>query len=140
KDTILASTGIDLIITKILEKDTQRKRDINVSQDQFVKDPSEIFKDPEIEIVIELLGGIEPASSFMMEAMKNGKSVVTANKAAVAANFDRLTKTAQENNVLFRFEASVGGGIPILNAITTVLQANKFQEILGILNGTTNYI
>ena len=140
KDTILASTGIDLIITKILEKDTQRKRDINVSQDQFVNDPSEIFKDPEIEIVIELLGGIEPASSFMMEAMKNGKSVVTANKAAVAANFDRLTKTAQENNVLFRFEASVGGGIPILNAITTVLQANKFQEILGILNGTTNYI
>ena len=140
KDTILASTGIDLMITKILEKDTQRKRDITVSQDQFVKDPSEIFEDPEIEIVIELLGGIEPASSFMMEAMKNGKSVVTANKAAVAANFDKLTKTARENNVLFRFEASVGGGIPILNAMTTVLQANKFQEILGILNGTTNYI
>lgn len=76
----------------------------------------------------------------MLEAMRNGKSVVTANKAAVAANFDELMQTAKDNHVQFRFEASVAGGIPILNAITTVLQANQFEEILGILNGTTNYI
>ncbi|MBK5246973.1 MAG: homoserine dehydrogenase, partial [Peptostreptococcaceae bacterium] len=76
----------------------------------------------------------------MLEAMKHKKHVVTANKAAVAANYDLLVNTARENDVEFRFEASVGGGIPILNALTTVLGANQFEEILGIVNGTTNYI
>lgn len=137
---IESSSGLDLRITKILEKDTDRKRDINVRPDQFTQNPQEIFQDSSIQIVIELLGGVEPATSFMLEAMQNGKSVVTANKAAVAANYQILTQTAKENNVLFRFEASVGGGIPIINALTTVLQANQFEEILGILNGTTNYI
>ncbi len=140
REQIAASSGLDLRISKILEKDTERKRDITVSKDQFTQNPDDIFQDPSIQIVIELLGGIEPATTFMLNAMKNGKSVVTANKAAVAANFHVLMETAKENNVFFRFEASVGGGIPILNALTTVLQANQFEEILGILNGTTNYI
>lgn len=140
REQIESTTGLDLRITKILEKDTVRKRDITVSAQQFTQEPQDIFRDSSIQIVIELLGGIEPATSFMLEAMRNGKSVVTANKAAVAANYHILTQTAKENNVLFRFEASVGGGIPILNALTTVLQANQFEEILGILNGTTNYI
>jgi len=140
REQITASSGIDLRITRILEKDTERERDITVSPDQFTQNPDDIFKDPSIQIVIELLGGIEPATSFMLEAMRNGKSVVTANKAAVAANYHALTETAAKNHVQFRFEASVGGGIPILNALTTVLQANRFEEILGILNGTTNYI
>ena len=139
-DHIAESSGIDLRITKILEIDVNRDRGIKVASDQFTQDPDDIFSDPEIKIVIELLGGIEPATSFMLEAMKKGKSVVTANKAAVAANFDKLIQTATENHVQFRFEASVGGGIPILNAVTTVLGANQFEEILGILNGTTNYI
>jgi len=140
RDEIEKSSGLDLRITKILEKDTERKRDITVSPEQFTQDPEEIFNDPDIQIVIELLGGIEPAATFMAEAMKHGKSVVTANKAAVAANYERLTNTAKENGVMFRYEASVGGGIPILNALTTVLKANKYEEVLGILNGTTNYI
>lgn len=72
--------------------------------------------------------------------MENGKHVVTANKAAIAANYHKLMETAQANNVLFRFEASVGGGIPILGTLTGPLRANKFEEVLGILNGTTNYI
>ncbi len=135
-----AAAGRKVEITKILEKDVNRKRDITVRPQQFTQDPDSIFKDPDIDIVIELLGGIEPASTFMLSAMENGKHVVTANKAAVAANFDKLTKAARDNSVEFRFEASVGGGIPILNAITTVLRANRFEEILGILNGTTNYI
>ena len=120
-DHIAESSGIDLRITKILEIDVNRDRGIKVASDQFTQDPDDIFSDPEIKIVIELLGGIEPATSFMLEAMKKGKSVVTANKAAVAANFDKLIQTATENHVQFRFEASVGGGIPILNAVTTVL-------------------
>lgn len=96
--------------------------------------------DPDIDIVIELLGGIQPATDFMLKAMNNGKHVVTANKAAVAANYDQLREAAEKNKVMFRYEASVGGGIPILNALTTALKANSFIEIMGILNGTTNYI
>lgn len=140
KEQIEAAAGCHVEITKILEKDVNRERDITVTPEQFTQNPDDIFLDPEIDIVIELLGGIEPASTFMISAMNNGKHVVTANKAAVAANFDHLMTAAKENRVQFRFEASVGGGIPILNAITTVLQANQFEEILGILNGTTNYI
>lgn len=140
RDQIEATSGLDLRITKILERDVDKDRGISVSPDQFTQDPEEIFNDPEIKIVIELLGGIHPAADFMLKAMESGKSVVTANKAAVAANFEKLTETAEKNGVEFRYEASVGGGIPILNALTTVLKANKYEEILGIVNGTTNYI
>ena len=127
-------------IVKILERDTERDRGIAVPKEKFTSDPDEIFKDPEIDIVIELLGGIEPATTFMLTAMENGKHVVTANKAAIAANYHKLMDTAKAGNVAFRFEASVGGGIPILGTLTGPLRANKFEEVLGILNGTTNYI
>ncbi|HML38895.1 MAG TPA: homoserine dehydrogenase [Bacillota bacterium] len=137
---IESNTGLSIEITKILEKDVTRKRDITVAPEQFTQNPDDIFLDPSIDIVIELLGGIEPASSFMLKALENGKHVVTANKAAVAANFDALLDAAKRNHVMFRYEASVGGGIPILNALTTALAANEFDEILGIVNGTTNYI
>lgn len=140
KITIAQNAGVNIEITKILEKDVDRKRDVTVSKEQFTQNPNDLFTDPEISIVIELLGGIEPATSLMLEAMKNKKHVVTANKAAVAANYDKLVQTAKENGVQFRFEASVAGGIPIINALTTVLGANQFEEILGIVNGTTNYI
>lgn len=133
-------TGIDFEITRILEIDTERERDITVDMNSFTQDPEDIFSDPEIDIVIELLGGIEPATGFMLKAMECGKHVVTANKAAVASNYEILSQTATENKVMMRFEASVGGGIPILNALTTALLANEYDEIIGILNGTTNYI
>jgi homoserine dehydrogenase len=83
---------------------------------------------------------VEPAAGFMLAAMENGKHVVTANKAAVAARYDELMNTARDRRILFRFEASVGGGIPILSSLTNALLANEYEEILGILNGTTNYI
>ena len=140
RETIAKNSGCDIRFKRILERDTTRDRGIEVPMDLFTQDPEAIFNDPEIDIVIEVLGGIEPASTFMLEAMRHGKHVITANKAAIAADYDTFINTAKENNVEFRFEASVGGGIPILNAITTVLGANQFTEILGILNGTTNYI
>ena len=132
------NAGVEIV--KILEKDTKRDRGIDVPMEKFTTDPDEIFKDPEIDIVIELLGGIEPATTFILTAMENGKHVVTANKAAIAANYQKIMETAKVNNVMFRFEASVGGGIPILGTLTGPLRANKFEEVLGILNGTTNYI
>ena len=140
KEQIEAATGARVVIDQILEKDVTKERDINVNPGQFTQDPDDIFNNPEIDIVIELLGGIEPATTFMLDAMKNKKHVVTANKAAVAANFDKLKMCAEENNVILKFEASVGGGIPIINAISSVLQGNKFEEVMGIVNGTTNYM
>ena len=134
------AVGAEVEIVKILEKDTERDRGIYVDKSKFTMDSDEIFKDPDIDIVIELLGGIEPATSFMITAMENGKHVVTANKAALAANYRKLLDTAKENDVMLKFEASVGGGIPILSTLTGPLMANKFEEIMGILNGTTNYI
>ncbi|MGI6727598.1 MAG: homoserine dehydrogenase [Anaerovoracaceae bacterium] len=140
RNTIKANTGIDFEIVKILEKDINRKRDVVVSMDKFTQNTDDLFLDPSIDIIIELLGGIQPSTDFMVKAMENGKHVVTANKAAVAANYEILRKAAEENKVMFRYEASVGGGIPILIALTSALQANEFVEVLGILNGTTNYI
>lgn len=140
RSEIESATGTSVEIVKILERDKDRDRGIVVPDEKFTTDPDEIFSDPEIDIVIELIGGIEPATTFMMTAMENGKHVVTANKAAVAANYDKLMDTAKKNNVMIRYEASVGGGIPILGTLTGPLRANKFEEVLGILNGTTNYI
>jgi homoserine dehydrogenase len=140
RERITANTGVELVITKILEKDLARERDVTVFPEQFTQEPADILEAPDTDIVIELLGGIEPATSFMLTAMNNGKHVVTANKAAVAANYDKLMDAARANRVMFRFEASVGGGIPILNALTSALLANEYEEIRGILNGTTNYI
>jgi homoserine dehydrogenase len=140
RERIAATTGLDLVIPRILEVDLARERDVTVVPEQFTQEPADILQASDIDIVIELLGGIEPATSFMLTAMQNGKHVVTANKAAIAANYDRLLCAARANRVMFRFEASVGGGIPILNALTTALLANEYEEIRGILNGTTNYI
>ncbi len=133
-------TEKEVEISKVLEKNVDAKRDITISKEIFTQDPQDIFKDDSISVVIELIGGVEPATSFMLEAMNNGKHVVTANKAAVAANYHKLLDCAKKNNVQFKFEASVGGGIPILSPLTTELQCNEFVRILGIVNGTTNYI
>jgi homoserine dehydrogenase len=137
---IAEKTGLDIRVKKVLEKDVDRDRGIETPAALFTQDPDEIFGDPEIDIVVELIGGVDFATDLMLRAMKAGKHVVTANKAALAANYEALTGAAEENGVVLRFEASVGGGIPILNALTTALLANEYEEIMGILNGTTNYI
>ncbi|MEE1169392.1 MAG: homoserine dehydrogenase [Anaerovoracaceae bacterium] len=140
RDRITAAVGTEIDIVKILVNDINKKRTIDVPFSKYTSDVNDIIKDPNIDIMVEVLGGIEPATSYMLSAMEYGKHVVTANKAAVAANYDVLHQTATDNHVQFRMEASVGGGIPVLSSITSVLRANRFEEILGILNGTTNYI
>ena len=140
QDRIEQTVGTNVDIVKILVNDINKKRTIDVPHGVYTSDVNDIIKDPDIDIMVEVMGGIEPATSYMLSAMEYGKHVVTANKAAVAAHFDELHKAATDNHVQFRMEASVGGGIPVLSPITSVLRANKFEEILGILNGTTNYI
>ena len=140
EDKTAEKLGTELRFKKILVGSLGKKRRDDIDPSVFTTDADEILNDPEIDIVAEAMGGIEPAASYMLKAMQNGKHVVTANKAAVAHNYEALTKAAEENGVLFRMEACVAGGIPVLSAITQALQANRFEEILGILNGTTNYI
>ncbi len=108
--------------------------------DKFIKDFNLILEDPEVQVVAEVMGGINPAYDFVKKCLLAGKSVVTSNKELVAAKGAELIDIAGQNNVNFLFEASVGGGIPILRPMTQCMSANDIDEIWGILNGTTNYI
>lgn len=109
-------------------------------QEKIVHDYDVILKDEEIEIVVEVMGGVEPANTFVKEALLAGKSVVSSNKALVAKCGADLLKTARSKQVNFLFEASVGGGIPILRALGSSLTGDEIEAITGILNGTTNYM
>lgn len=108
--------------------------------DRFTKNFDEILNDPDIRIVVEVLGGLHPAYDYVKACLENGKSVVTSNKELVASKGAELLAIAQQNNLNFLFEASVGGGIPIIRPISQCLAANEVREIAGILNGTTNFI
>ena len=108
--------------------------------DKFIKDFEIIANDDDVKIVVEVMGGVNPAYDFVKRCLLAGKSVVTSNKELVAAKGAELLKIANENNVNFLFEASVGGGIPILRPMAQCLAANEITEVKGILNGTTNYI
>ena len=109
-------------------------------QKRIVHDYDIILKDDEIKVVVEVMGGVEPAFTFVKEAMLRGKSVVTSNKALVAAKGSELMRIARDNDVNFLFEASVGGGIPIIRPLTVSYTADVILKVRGILNGTTNYM
>lgn len=108
--------------------------------DKFIKNFETILNDNDVKVVAEVIGGVNPAYDFVKKCLQSGKSVVTSNKELVAAKGAELIKIAKNNNVNFLFEASVGGGIPVLRPISQCLTANEITEISGILNGTTNYI
>ncbi len=132
--------GVQFEVSKILVNDIKKDRGIKLESGVLTSNAEDILENPEIDIVVEVLGGVQPATDYMLRAMKNGKHVVTANKAAVAANYMQLINAAKENRVIFKMEASVAGAIPILTSIQTQLAANSFTEVMGIVNGTTNYI
>ncbi len=106
----------------------------------FTKDYQDIVNDPEVSVVAEVMGGLHPAYEYTKQALEAGKHVVTSNKELVATHGAELLQLAREKNINYMFEASVGGGIPIIRPLTSCLAANDIYEILGILNGTTNYI
>ena len=106
----------------------------------ITNDFNKIIEDDDIDIVVETIGGINPAYEFTVRSLKAGKSVVTSNKELVAAKGAQIMQIARENNASYLFEASVGGGIPIIRPLNNCLAANEIYEIMGILNGTTNYI
>lgn len=127
----------DLVVKHILDL---REFPDTPYADKFTKDFSVIVNDPEVQIVAEAMGGLHPAYDFVKACLEAGKSVVTSNKELVAAKGFELLGIAKEKNVNFLFEASVGGGIPVLRPMAQCLSANEITDIVGILNGTTNYI
>lgn len=132
-------TGAELNIKKILVRDLKKPRAVHCDA-ALTTDPADILNDPEIQIVVELLGGEEPAHSLMLAALQNGKHVVTANKDVIARHGRELFAAAEQQGVNLLFEASVGGGIPIIRPLKRCLAANRITEVMGIVNGTTNYM
>ena len=130
-------TGEDIVVKKILDI---REFAGSEWESLVVHDIKEIIEDNDIDVVVETMGGTSPAFEFVRDALLSGKHVTTSNKALVAAHGTELLKIAREKNVNFFFEASVGGGIPIIRTITESYAGEHFKEITGILNGTTNYI
>lgn len=132
--------GARLNLKAVCDKDLARKRNLKINKSLLTRDVRKILDDPEIDIVVELIGGIQPAKEFILEAFRRNKHVVTANKALLAEYPQELFQAAKNANVDLYFEASVGGGIPIIKALRESLGANNIDTLLGIVNGTSNYV
>ncbi len=132
--------GLRVALAKVCDRKLPVKGSIRIPRERFTKDAHVILRDPDIHIVVELIGGIEPAKTFILEALSAGKHVVTANKALIAEAGHELFAAADRYGVDLYFEASVGGGIPIIKALRESLIANELNAIIGIVNGTCNYI
>ncbi len=139
-DLLTLRSGIEINLKKIADLDVGRDRGVQVRKELLTTDAQTILDDPEIDIVIELIGGIEPAKSFILKALKAGKHVVTANKALMAKHWDELQSVARHSGADIYFEAAVGGGIPVVQSLNDGLAANHVKAIYGIINGTANYI
>ncbi|MEE8317402.1 MAG: homoserine dehydrogenase [Candidatus Omnitrophota bacterium] len=133
-------TGIDLRLLAVCDKDLASKRAIKMPRGMLTRDANKIIHNPDIDVVVELIGGVHPAKEIIMKALASGKHVVTANKLLLAREGEALFKKAKELDREIFFEASVAAGIPIINSIREGLIANTFSTIMGILNGTSNYI
>jgi len=132
--------GLEINVKKVCDKDFGRRRNVSVEGKLLTRDASEVINDPQIDIVVELIGGIHPAKEFITEALKKGKNVVTANKALLAEQGKELFALSHDRGKSIYFEASVGAGIPIIKSLREGLVANKFTGIYGIVNGTSNYV
>ena len=132
--------GVELVPARASVRDLSKERKVPINPEVLTTDSLSIVDDPEIDLVCELIGGIEEARELTLRAFGNGKSVVTANKALICEHGEELFSAAEEAGVRYAFEASVAGGIPIIKVLRESLVANEFPLIYGILNGTSNYI
>ena len=142
RNSHLINKNLDFIINlaKVADRDQERLQSLDLEKVKLAADAAEIIDNPDIDIVIELMGGIEPARSFIARALENGKYVVTANKDMMAKHGQDLIDLARENKVNLFYEASVGGAIPLIRPLKHNLVADRISRVLGIVNGTTNYI
>ena len=133
-------TGVSLRVKKVLVRDIDKKRGAIAEGIELTLDVDEIINDPEIDIVVEVMGSIDEAKNYIKKALKAGKHVVTANKDLIALHGNELVALAKENQCDLYYEASVAGGIPILRTIVDSLASDDIQKVFGIVNGTTNFI
>ena len=139
-DSLAEQAGIPLILKKVLVRDVNKQRSVALSTSLLTSRPEEILSHPEVDIVVELIGGEHPATEYIEQAIANGKHVVTANKEVMAKHGYQLLSLAGKHNAGLRYEASVGSGIPLISSFQQDLAANRISAIHAILNGTTNYI
>ena len=132
--------GREIRIAQASARDLKKKRACPMDGIQLVQDPYEVVRNPEIEVVVELIGGYEPARELVLEAIAHGKHVVTANKALIAMHGNEIFAAAQKKGVMVAFEAAVAGGIPIIKAVREGLAGNRIEWMAGIINGTCNFI
>ncbi|MDM7997395.1 MAG: homoserine dehydrogenase [Acidobacteriota bacterium] len=133
--------GAPVVLSAIADKDlTNPRKGLNLGDLPLTSDPAKVLDDPAIDIVVELIGGLEPARSFILRALANGKHVVTANKALLATHGEELYAAAKEKGRMLAFEAAVAGGIPLIRSVKEGLAANRITSLYGIVNGTSNYI
>lgn len=132
--------GIDLVVENVLELNKQKALALGVQENKIASNIAEICSNPDVDIVIEVMGGVEPAKTFVLSALNAGKSVVTSNKELFCKYSHELEKVAKKNNCGLFFEASCVGGVPVIRALLDNLQGNKVLSMMGIINGTTNYI
>ena len=139
-DLIRRRLGVPIEIVKVAVRDPKRQRDVTLKPGVLTTNPKDVVTHPDVEIVVELIGGHEPAMELILEAISRHKHVVTANKALLAEHGDEILNRARVSGVQVGFEASVGGGIPVIKALKEALAANRILSVYGILNGTSNYI
>ena len=139
-EQIARNEGETFEIRRILVRSKGKKRGAEIPEALMTENPDDVLLDPQISIVMEFMGGEEPAASYMIRALEAGKTVVTANKMALATHWQEILRAAREHAAGLYYEASVCGAIPIIRAINDSLQANRITSVTGIINGTTNYI
>ena len=139
-DVIESRLGVPIELRRVADLDLDRERPVTVPREMLTRNVDDILQDPEIQIVIELIGGLKAAKTVIRTALENGKHVVTANKALLAHDGNELFGLAREKGLSISFEASVGGGIPLIKSLREGLASNRITTIFGILNGTANYI
>lgn len=139
-DSLAEQSGAPLVLRKVLVRDVNKRRSVKLEPHMLTDDAQEVLTDPAVAIVIELIGGEEPALEYIRQAIVHKKHVVTANKEIIAKHGDELLSLAKDNGVDLRYEASVGSGIPLISPFQQDLAANDISAVSAILNGTTNYI
>src|SRR5574340_893725 len=140
REEITRRAGRPIRISVVADKNAARAQEITQGKARIVDDAFAVVADPEVDIVVELIGGCGVARKLVMQAIANGKHVVTANKALLATHGNEIFKAAQEKGVMVAFEAAVAGGVPIIKALREGLTANRIEWIAGIINGTSNFI
>lgn len=140
QEDLIHQTGCSISVNGVLVRDVERVRDIEVDHSLFTTEPDDVLMNPEIDVIVEVMGGIEEARQYILKAFESKKHVITANKDLIALHGPELEKAAVKNQCDLFYEASVAGGVPILRGLSDGLVSDKIQQVMGIVNGTTNYI